>query len=39
MYQWMTLMRKFPSWPLEDVKQLTPRERLNWLELAKEYEV
>lgn len=39
MYQWMTLLQKFPSWTLETVQQLSPRERINWLELAKEYEV
>ena len=39
MHQWMKLLTKFPSWSLETIKDLSPRERLNWLALAKEYEV
>ena len=35
----MRLLLKFPSWSLDTVQQLSPRERVNWLELAKEYEV
>lgn len=36
MIQWSTLSREYPGWSLDEVKEFSPRERLNWLELARE---
>jgi hypothetical protein len=30
------LSQAFPGWSLSDLKEMTPRERRNWFELAKE---
>jgi len=37
MTQWKTLVDAYPGWSLTEVRSLTPRERLNWLEIAREY--
>jgi hypothetical protein len=33
----MALAHSFTGWSLEEIKNLSPRERLNWLEMAREY--
>jgi len=37
MTQWKTLVDAYPGWTLKEIKELSPRERLNWLEVAREY--
>ena len=36
MKQWRTLVDAYQGWSLNEVKLLSPRERLNWLEVARE---
>jgi hypothetical protein len=36
MNQWAALAGSYPGWGLKEIKKLSPRERLNWLELARE---
>jgi hypothetical protein len=31
------LSKEFTGWTLTEIKELSPRERKNWLEVAKEY--
>jgi hypothetical protein len=35
MYQWGTLALAFQGWSLKELKDMSPRERTNWLEIAK----
>jgi hypothetical protein len=37
MSEWTALTFSYPGWGLEEVKRLSPRERTNWLEIAREY--
>jgi hypothetical protein len=34
--QWKLLTENYPGWTLTEIKELSPRERINWLEIAKE---
>jgi hypothetical protein len=34
--QWSTISKYFTGWSLDEVKELSPRERLNWLEIIRE---
>lgn len=36
MRQWMTLVQAYSGWSLTEVKMLSVRERLNWLEAGRE---
>ena len=36
MRQWMTLVEAYSGWSLNDIKSLSVRERLNWLEAGRE---
>jgi hypothetical protein len=33
---WKVLTENYPGWTLNEIKDLSPRERINWLELARE---
>lgn len=33
---WLLITQAFPGWTLTEIKELTPRERINWLEMARE---
>jgi hypothetical protein len=33
--EWAALTRSFKGWTLTEIKQLSPRERKNWLEVAR----
>lgn len=35
MYEWSTIAVSFKGWGLSDIKELSPRERQNWLEVAR----
>jgi len=35
MSDWMALTVSFTGWTLNEIKELTPKERANWLEMAK----
>jgi hypothetical protein len=35
--EWAGLAKSFAGWSLNDIKELSPRERFNWLAIAKEY--
>jgi hypothetical protein len=35
MYEWSTIAVSFRGWGLSDIKDMSPRERKNWLEVAK----
>jgi hypothetical protein len=37
MAQWAALTRSYAGWTLSEIKELSPRERSNWLEIAREY--
>jgi hypothetical protein len=37
MAQWKTLADAYQGWSLNEIRSLSPRERLNWLEVAREY--
>jgi hypothetical protein len=37
MRDWLALTKSFKGWTLTEIKELTPRERQNWLEVAREY--
>jgi hypothetical protein len=34
MSDWMAVSLAFPGWTLEEIKELSPRERKNWLNMA-----
>ena len=36
MNQWSALAESYPGWTLKEVQKMSPRERLNWLEIARE---
>jgi len=36
MKQWKLLVEAYQGWTLNEVRSLSPRERLNWLEIARE---
>lgn len=36
MYEWKLLATSFSGWTLSEIRELTPRERKNWLEVARE---
>jgi len=36
MDHWKTLTKAFRGWTLTEIQLLTPRERENWLEVARE---
>jgi hypothetical protein len=38
MSAWLGLSKLFPGWTLEELKALSPRERLNWIEMSREYQ-
>jgi hypothetical protein len=35
MAEWVALTMSYPSWSLKDIKKMSPKERHNWLEIAK----
>ncbi len=35
MHDWMALSISFTGWNLNEIKELSPRERNNWLEMAR----
>lgn len=37
MNQWKTLVDAYQGWSLYEIKALSPRERLNWLEVGREF--
>jgi hypothetical protein len=37
MSQWTALTVSYTGWSLEEIQRLSPRERKNWLEIAREY--
>jgi hypothetical protein len=37
MSQWKTLVDAYQGWSLNEIRSLSVRERLNWLEIAREY--
>jgi hypothetical protein len=37
MRQYAVIAESYPGWPLSEIQALSPRERKNWLEMAKEY--
>jgi hypothetical protein len=37
MAEWMALAQRFKGWSLTEIKELSSRERSNWLEVAREY--
>ena len=36
MAEWAVLSVSFPGWTLNEVKEMSRRERTNWLEIARE---
>jgi hypothetical protein len=36
---WMILTKVFTGWSLSEIQELSYKERANWLELAREYEM
>jgi hypothetical protein len=36
MRQWAAIATVYSGWSLTEIQALSPRERLNWLEIAKE---
>lgn len=34
---WAMLSRNYPGWSYTEIRELSPRERENWLEIAKHY--
>jgi hypothetical protein len=34
-YEWSALTQTYRGWTLEDIKNMSKRERTNWLEVAK----
>jgi hypothetical protein len=36
MTQWSAIAKYFTGWSLDEIKELSPRERLNWLEIIRE---
>jgi hypothetical protein len=34
MYEWAQLATSFVGWSLNEIKDLSPRERTNWLSIA-----
>jgi len=36
MNQWSALAEVYSGWSLKEIKKLSPRERINWLEIARE---
>lgn len=36
MNQWQVLSETYSGWSLTEIKDLSPRERMNWIELARE---
>jgi hypothetical protein len=37
MAEWAVISLSFPGWTLTEIKEMSRRERTNWLEVAKEY--
>jgi hypothetical protein len=37
MTQWLYLTKKFKGWTLTEIQNLSPRERNNWIDLAKAF--
>jgi hypothetical protein len=37
MTQWTALSASYTGWSLTEIQELSPRERNNWLEIAREY--
>lgn len=37
MREWTLLVTSFPGWTLTETRELSPRERANWVEIAREF--
>jgi hypothetical protein len=37
MMDWLVLSNMFPGWSLAEIKDLSPRERQNWLTLSSNF--
>lgn len=37
MIDWLALTHTYPGWTLTEIKELSYKERKNWLNVAKEY--
>jgi hypothetical protein len=35
-YDWAAVANSYPGFTLNEIKDLSPRERFNWLEIARE---
>jgi hypothetical protein len=36
MVQWKVIANSYSGWSLAEIKELSPRERLNWLEVIRD---
>jgi hypothetical protein len=36
MQEWTAIAVSYPGWSLKEIQEFSPRERTNWLEIARE---